>query len=85
MIYERFPSEFSGSQLTAAKRIAVSRADHVLCISESTRRDLIEIFGIDAGRVSVVYLGYDKLPLSALTSTEPRIQLDLSPFLLQIE
>ena len=84
MIYERFPSEFSGGQLTAAKKIAVSRADHVLCISESTRRDLIEILGIDASRVSVVYLGYDALPLSALTSGEPRPQSDMPPFLLYV-
>jgi len=84
MIYERFPSEFSGGQLTAAKKIAVSRADHVVCISESTRRDLIEILGIDADRVSVVYLGYDELPLSVLASGELRHHEGTSPFLLYV-
>ena len=81
MIYERFPSEFSGGQLTAAKKISVSRADHVVCISESTRRDLIDILGIAAERVSVVYLGYDGLSLSVV-SGEPRLQGDTRPFLL---
>ncbi|MCG3771732.1 MAG: Alpha-maltose-1-phosphate synthase [Nitrosomonadaceae bacterium] len=84
MIHERFPSEFSGGQLTAAKKIAVSRADHVLCISESTRRDLIDIFGVDAGRVSVVYLGYDELRLAILSSDEPRLRTDTGPFLLHV-
>ena len=84
MIYERFPSEFSGGQLTAAKKIAVSRADHVLCISESTRRDLIEILGIDADRVSVVYLGYDELALSGLASGQLRHHEDTSAFLLYV-
>ena len=84
MIYERFPSEFSGGQLTTAKKIAVSRADHVLCISESTRRDLIDILGIDADRVSVVYLGYDDLASSALTSDESRLPSDMRPFLLYV-
>lgn len=61
MVSERFPSEFGGSQFTDTKKIAVSRADHVLCISESTQRDLIELFGIAAERTSVVYLGCDDL------------------------
>lgn len=84
MIYERFPSEFSGGQLTAAKKIAVSRADHVICISNSTRRDLIDIFGIDAARVSVVYLGFDNLALSVLASDESRLPSDMLPFLLYV-
>ena len=61
MVSERFPEEFGGSQFTATKKVAVLRADHVLCISESTRRDLIELFGLAAERTSVVYLGYDNL------------------------
>ena len=61
MISEHFPSMFSSSYLTDAKKAAVSRADHVLCISESTRRDLIEIFNVHSDKVSVVYLGYDDL------------------------
>lgn len=61
MVSERFSAEFGGSQFTDTKRIAVSRADHVLCISVSTQRDLIDLFGIAAERTSVVYLGYDDL------------------------
>lgn len=72
MVSERFAEEFGGSRFTDTKRIAVSRADHVLCISESTRRDLIELFGIPVERTSVVYLGYDELaaPFSAQKSTQ---------------
>jgi glycosyltransferase involved in cell wall biosynthesis len=61
MVSERFPAEFGGGQFTDTKKIAVSRADHVLCISENTRRDLIELFGIAPERTSVVYLGCDDL------------------------
>ena len=42
----------------AAKRAAVNRADHVICISENTRRDLVRLYGIDPARTSVVHLGY---------------------------
>lgn len=84
MIYERFPSEFSGGQLNAAKKIAVSRADHVVCISNNTKRDLIDILGIDADRVSVVYLGYDEFASSELSPEESRLHADRLPFLLYV-
>jgi glycosyltransferase involved in cell wall biosynthesis len=59
MVYELFPEEFPGvGRVTAAKRAAVNRADHVICISENTRRDLVRLFGIDPARTSVVHLGY---------------------------
>lgn len=43
---------------TAAKRAAVNRADHVICISETTRSDLVRLYNIDPSRTSVVHLGY---------------------------
>jgi glycosyltransferase involved in cell wall biosynthesis len=59
MIHELFSDEFpDAAQVTAAKRAAVDRADHVICISENTRRDLIRLFGVDPARTSVVHLGY---------------------------
>ena len=41
------------------KRIAVERADHIICISENTRRDLIELFKVPEEKTSVIYLGFD--------------------------
>src|SRR5271167_2126794 len=41
----------------AAKRAAVNRADHVICISENTRRDLVRLYDVDPARTSVVHLG----------------------------
>jgi glycosyltransferase involved in cell wall biosynthesis len=38
------------------------RADHVLCISENTRRDLIEILHVPEAKVSVTYLSADLDP-----------------------
>jgi glycosyltransferase involved in cell wall biosynthesis len=62
MIHERFASTWPGSEVTtAAKKEAVTRADHVICISESTRRDLLELFDIPEHKVSVTYLGFDAL------------------------
>jgi glycosyltransferase involved in cell wall biosynthesis len=58
MIHELFPEDFPNSaQVSAAKRAASLRADHVICISETTRRDAIRVLGIPPERCSVVYLG----------------------------
>ncbi len=59
MIHELFADEFPDAKLvSAAKRAAVNRADHVICISENTQRDLVRLFGIDPARTSAVHLGY---------------------------
>lgn len=62
MIHELFPAEFANTApMTAAKRVAVARADHVICISESTRQDLTRLFGVDPARTSVVHLGHSMI------------------------
>lgn len=59
MIHERFPQYFAAWDRTARnKKLAVARADHIICISETTRRDLIEILGTPAEKVSVTLLGF---------------------------
>ena len=58
MIHELFPNDFGdAAKVTAAKRASVMRADHVICISERTRQDLIRLFGLEQKRTSVVHLG----------------------------
>jgi glycosyltransferase involved in cell wall biosynthesis len=47
---------------TTDKYKAVQRADHVICISEHTRQDLVRLFDIQQNKLSVIHLGCD-LPL----------------------
>lgn len=65
---------------TSAKFAAVSRADHVVCISEHTRQDLLRLFHIPKEKTSVIYLGCDvPQPLQVVTSQkQPR------PYLLYV-
>jgi glycosyltransferase involved in cell wall biosynthesis len=57
-IPERIPQFFPGvERLKAQKRMALRRADHVICVSESTRKDLLELYDVDPARVSVALLG----------------------------
>ncbi|MGH8630877.1 MAG: glycosyltransferase family 4 protein, partial [Burkholderiales bacterium] len=58
MIHERIgPTSAVIDRTSQAKRLAVSRADHVICVSESARRDLIELFNVEPARASVVHHG----------------------------
>ena len=78
MIHERLPQEFRANDPTRrVKAAAVARADHVICISEYTRRDLVELLRVDPAKISVVYLGV------ALTNeTAPVTSMPTRPFLL---
>ena len=58
MIHEKFPFYFSKLDPTSfLKRDAINRADHIICISTSTKNDLLEIFPSVRDKVSVVHLG----------------------------
>jgi glycosyltransferase involved in cell wall biosynthesis len=59
MVHERFAEQFSAFDSTSKdKAIAVARADHIICISEQTRQDLISFLGVSPAKISVVYLGF---------------------------
>ena len=47
----------------ARKQTAMARADHVICVSESTRRDLLELYDVDPTRVTVALLGSSLIPV----------------------
>src|SRR6218665_147600 len=60
MIHELFPDDFSAKDRTSSvKRQAIERADHVICISESTRKDLLRLLDISESKVSTVHLGFE--------------------------
>lgn len=59
MIHELFPQSFPAEDRTSiSKRQAVKRADHVICISEHTRQDLVRLFDVPVEKTSVVHLGF---------------------------
>lgn len=59
MIHEKFPQYFHKADPTSfLKRLAIKRADHIICISESTKRDLINLFPFVEDKVSVIHLGF---------------------------
>lgn len=61
MIHELFSDDFPDrGKTTMFKRMAIDRADHVICISGNTRRDLVNLFGTKEEKISVVHLGFER-------------------------
>lgn len=59
MIHELYPECFlAHDRTTEYKKKAVNRADHVICISENTQKDLIRLFGVAPEKTTVVHLGF---------------------------
>lgn len=57
MIHELFPDQFSDSKsVIEAKKISIESADVIICISENTKKDLIEHYDV-AEKIRVVYHG----------------------------
>lgn len=83
MVHELFPDEVPEDGTRAAKRAAVARADHIICISENTKRDLIRILGIEERKVSVVLLGIGELTPSTSEIPLNRV-LGASPYVLYV-
>ena len=81
MIHERFPQSFSSSDFTRCQKVAaIARADHVICISKQTQKDLVELLDVDPNKTSVVYLGF------TLTTTKSQLcdAINGRPYLLYV-
>lgn len=82
MIHERFRQMFGADDPTsAAKLLAVQRADKVICISEQTRRDLVHFSGIPEHKTLTIPLASSTLPPP---STRPAGDLAGRPYLLYV-
>lgn len=59
MIYEKFPHLMPSrdSEFPLVKEKAINRADHIICVSDSTKKDLIDILNVDPKKVSTIYHG----------------------------
>lgn len=60
MIPELLPQTRRRLDLMTLKRRYVDAADHVICISEATKKDLLSVYPEVQAPVSVIYLGVDE-------------------------
>lgn len=60
LVAEKFPVYIDNcSTIIENRKRALARADHIICISENTRKDLLNLTGIAPNKVSAVHLGCD--------------------------
>jgi glycosyltransferase involved in cell wall biosynthesis len=62
VLYERYPEFFTKSDYYRHRigvRWSCRKADHIITVSESSKRDLVELYGLDPERITVTYLGPD--------------------------
>jgi len=79
MIHERYPSYFSPRDTAARdKKIAVARADGIICVSESTKRDLMQYLNVPEQNIRVIYHANS---LVAVVTSPPLIQ---RPYILYV-
>lgn len=60
ILFERFPEYFTKWDYYTMKwgvRRSCERADHIITVSETSKRDLVELYGLDTSKISVTYLG----------------------------
>lgn len=56
MIHELFPAEFRNDTTSIQKANLLNKADRIIAISESTKKDIVNILGINPNKIDVVYL-----------------------------
>jgi glycosyltransferase involved in cell wall biosynthesis len=81
--HERFPNLFhNASFIMERKRKLFAQADAIICVSHSSRRDLLHFYDVDEDKTHVVHHGFSPLQLDstrAETTAESRV-----PYLLYV-
>lgn len=87
MVFELFPQFYSGPKFDLfrqRKRLSVQRADAVICVSDTTRQDVLRLYELDADKVHVVPNACSDI-FRRLDSTELPTSIQIEqPFLLYI-
>jgi glycosyltransferase involved in cell wall biosynthesis len=83
MIHEIYPESFARYDNTSKlKKMAVSRASHIICISEQTKRDLINLFNVKECKITVIHLGFN-IP-SVVQNDASSFVINKRPYLLYV-
>lgn len=83
LIYEKYPDTFNdASDVIHLKTQAFRRADHLICISNATKADLIHYYNIPDEKISVSHLGYGE-QFRPIESSCIDLRMD-TPFILYV-
>jgi glycosyltransferase involved in cell wall biosynthesis len=65
----------------AEKKISVERADHIICISQSTKNDLIKLFNVDESKISITHLAFER---SKISNQADNLLINKRPYILYV-
>ncbi len=77
MIPEKFPEDFRGLSMTREwKKIFTNRAEKIIAVSENTKRDIIELYGVKEEKITVIHHGNSFCPemMEKVDFTKPIFQ-----------
>jgi glycosyltransferase involved in cell wall biosynthesis len=82
MIHELIPGEIPSTDQTSRLKLAsVRNSDHIICISQNTKKDLINFFDVPESKISVIYLGCDAGMLGNI-SDQSKLFSNVRPYVL---
>ena len=82
MIHELYSSNFRyKDKTTYLKKKTLKKVDHVISISNNTKKDLVRLFNIDESKISVVHLGVDLKNFEHFKNSKLK---DANPFILYV-
>lgn len=71
--HERFSKAFRYfDEVVRAKKLLFKRADAIICVSEASRKDLLEYYDVEVAKTHVIYHGLTHLPRSLLAAEKLR-------------
>lgn len=56
MIHEKFPLMYKNKLLAERKLFLCNKADHIIAISNSTKKDLVDLYSIDPNKITTIHL-----------------------------
>ena len=83
LIHEKF-SQYYKSSFIIDKKSYLENVNHIICISQNTKKDLINYYEIPEEKISVVYLGVDHKIFNSNLENSMNFQHDNKPYILYV-
>ena len=73
LAYQYFPNDFTKKDLWQLKnwtRLSVKKANKIIAVSKTTKKDIIKIYNVDETKVTIIYNGYEKTTKEKTSAVE---------------
>ncbi len=60
LIHEKYSEMYSNQKDYLPKKNAIDNVDHIICISNNTKKDLIKYYNVEEKKITVIYLAASK-------------------------